>query len=103
MRKWYADDEKIHRKLDFLLNDIYATFGLKTRFLAPVIGRFVYTRLRKEEAKLRKGWTYEPQMRFEENEAAIRLRQGISKQHPKQPENAPHSSGLNPAYADKVY
>jgi len=71
MKQWYIDNEKIYQKLDLLLNDINKTFGLKTRFLSVIVGRYALARLKKEEKKLAAGWTYEPKTCFEKNKAAM--------------------------------
>jgi hypothetical protein len=59
--------------MDELLQDIYATFGLVTRMITPLIGRFAYWSLRKEEARLAGGQTYEPACAYEKNAAALAL------------------------------
>jgi len=60
MRKWYRGDERIREKADALLKDIYATFGWRTRLIAPLIGRFAHFTLKREEARLAAGRQYEP-------------------------------------------
>jgi len=47
-------------KMNSLLQEIYETFGWKTRIIAPLAGRYVYAVLKKEERRLANGWTYEP-------------------------------------------
>jgi hypothetical protein len=54
-----------------LLKDIYAAFGWKTRIAAPLIGRFAYWSLLKEQANLASGRTYEPVTLYEKNAAAL--------------------------------
>jgi len=73
MRKWYRNDPPLFEKADRLLGDIYAAFGWKTRMAAPLIGRFAWYALKKEEARLATGWSYEPHFFREKNEAAIAL------------------------------
>jgi hypothetical protein len=73
MRKWYRDDPRLSGKADRLLHDIYAVFGWKTRIVAPLLGRFAWLMLKREEARLAAGWTYEPRSFLEKNEAAIAL------------------------------
>ena len=70
MRKWYRDDTVLCQKLDDLLHDIYATFGLQPRIIAPVAGRYIYWAMKKEEKRLAAGWTLEPNTFFEKNTAA---------------------------------
>jgi len=73
MRKWYRGNGRITGKMDALLKEIYAEFGWKTRMVAPLIGRYVYMSLKKEEARLSSGWTYEPVCTCEKNAAALAL------------------------------
>ncbi len=55
MRKWYRGNERLAGKMDVLLKEIYAEFGWKTRMITPLIGRYVYRSLKKEEARLAGG------------------------------------------------
>lgn len=73
MRKWFCDNKAIEKKLDVLLADIYNEFGWKTKIIAPVIGRYLYLMIKKEEDRLANGWTYEPATFYEKNEAACAL------------------------------
>ncbi|MCE5264539.1 MAG: cobalamin-dependent protein [Deltaproteobacteria bacterium] len=73
MREWYRNDPRLFEKADRLLNDIHAAFGWTTRVAAPLIGRFVLLMLKREEARLAAGWTYEPETFCEKNAAAIAL------------------------------
>ncbi|MBN1662463.1 MAG: cobalamin-dependent protein [Deltaproteobacteria bacterium] len=73
IRKWYQHDERIAEKADKLLKDIYAEFGWLTRTIAPVIGRYAYAAMKKEEKRLADGLTYEPDCFYEKNPAAAAL------------------------------
>lgn len=73
MRQWYREDERMARKMDTLLHDLYDAFGWKTRLLAPPIGIFSHWRLKREEERLAAGWTYEPDCICERNAAALAL------------------------------
>jgi hypothetical protein len=73
MRKWYRDNGLIGGKMNVLLKEIYDEFGWKTRMVAPLVGRYVYRSLKKEEARLAGGWTYEPVCTCEQNAAAMAL------------------------------
>lgn len=97
MRKWYSGNARIYQKLDSLLKDIYATFGLKTRLIAPVIGQYAFNQLKREDRKLKQGWTYEPATSFEENEAAIRQRNATAKSISRQQESITLVSDCKPA------
>jgi hypothetical protein len=56
-------------KMDALLKDLHDEFGLKSRFYSAVGGRYVYWKMRREERRLARGWTYEPPTFYERNEA----------------------------------
>lgn len=74
MKKWYIGDERIYRKLDSLLDELKQTFGIRIGLFAPIIGRYAFAKMKKEEKRLAAGWTYEPPTSFEENQMAIALR-----------------------------
>ena len=78
MTKWYRNDPLQKEKAKQLLADIYKTFGWKTRLVAPLIGRFALISLKREEARLAAGWTYEPTAFHEKNAAAVALEQAHS-------------------------
>jgi radical SAM superfamily enzyme YgiQ (UPF0313 family) len=70
MKKWYRKDRMINRKIESLLQDIYQEFGW-TRLVAPVLGIYVYLALKREQKRLKSGWTYEPRMFCEKNLQAV--------------------------------
>jgi hypothetical protein len=78
MRKWYRNDPRLREKADQLLKDIYAEFGWITRLIAPLIGRFAFFTLNREEKRLAAGMTYEPVSLRDKNAAALAL----DKAHP---------------------
>jgi radical SAM superfamily enzyme YgiQ (UPF0313 family) len=78
MRKWYRNDPRQKEKATQLLKDIYIAFGWKTRLVTPLIGRFAWIALKREEARLAAGWSYEPRSFHEKNAAAVAL----EKTHP---------------------
>ena len=59
-RRWYRSDTAMFDKISQALNDLYREFGWKSRLAAPIIGRFLYSTLKRENRRLRNGWTYEP-------------------------------------------
>ena len=73
MRKWYRGNERLCGKMDDLLQDLYRTFGWKTRMLAPLFGRYALAKLQGEEKRLKEGWSYEPRTLREKNAAALAL------------------------------
>ena len=71
MKRWYRHDKVLHRQLEVLLKDIYTTLGLQPRLVAPVVGRYIYRTMKKEEKRFATGWTLEPKTFFEKNHAAL--------------------------------
>ncbi|MEX0774533.1 MAG: cobalamin-dependent protein [Phycisphaeraceae bacterium] len=59
-RKWFADKPALRQRIDNLLKELYREFGWKARLAAPLVGRYVYSKLVREDARLKQGWTYEP-------------------------------------------
>ncbi len=73
MKIWYRGNEAMTRRLNDLLRDLYGAFGWKTRILAPVIGLYALSCLRREDRKLKRGWTREPVTIVGKNAAALAL------------------------------
>jgi hypothetical protein len=62
------------RKLSGLLDDIKREVGLRARLVAPLGGRLVWSKLRREAKRLSSGWTYEPPTFYEANAHMLRCR-----------------------------
>lgn len=75
IKKQYRQIPHLRKQAAQLLADIYTTFGWKTRLAAPIMGRYVYWNLKKEEARLAAGFSYEPASFCEKNAAAVVLEQ----------------------------
>jgi radical SAM superfamily enzyme YgiQ (UPF0313 family) len=73
MKKWYAGNAFMERKIEDLLTDICNTFGWKTRLIAPWVGRYLYAIAKREDLRLAQGWTYEPRAFYEKNTMALAL------------------------------
>jgi radical SAM superfamily enzyme YgiQ (UPF0313 family) len=71
MRRWYRNDKALYQQMNDLLHDIYSTLGLQPRLVAPVVGRYIYWAMKREEKQLKSGWTLEPETFFEKNQAAL--------------------------------
>lgn len=78
MKRRFRTNKPMAAKLNSLLQEIYKTFGLKTRIIAPLAGIYVYAALKKEERRLANGWTYEPDSFYEKNAAALALENASS-------------------------
>ena len=59
-RHWFRDKPTLAAKIDAILSDIYREFGLKSRLVAPIAGRYIRFMLGREARRLDRGWTYEP-------------------------------------------
>jgi hypothetical protein len=57
-------------KTSRILTDIHHEFGLKSRLVAPLLGRYLRFTLGREDRRLRRGWTYEPPTFYETNQMA---------------------------------
>ena len=68
-RRRYRDDPHRKQLIDEILNDFHAEFGWKSRLAAPIVGRYLYYKLRREEDRLANGWTYEPPTFYESNQS----------------------------------
>jgi hypothetical protein len=73
MKRHYRLDPQLRERAGRLLADMYVEFGWRTRLVAPLIGRYVYSRLKKEEQRLAAGHSYEPQSFCDKNAAALAL------------------------------
>ena len=71
MKRHYRKTPPMAEKMASLLRQIYREFGWLPRISAPLIGRYLYTALQREEKRLAAGWTYEPKTFYEKNPAAI--------------------------------
>lgn len=68
-RRRYRDDPHRRQLIDGILSEFHAEFGWKSRLAAPLVGRYLYQMLRREEQRLENGWTYEPPTFYETNQA----------------------------------
>lgn len=76
MKKWYKNDERMSDKISNLLREFYREFGWSTRISTPILGRVVYSAIRREAKRLAEGWTYEPALRLLRNATAASLLEG---------------------------
>jgi radical SAM superfamily enzyme YgiQ (UPF0313 family) len=73
MKRHYDLNPLLRERAARLLEDLYAEFGWRTRLTAPLIGRYAFRSLKKEEARLAAGLSYEPSSFCETNAAAQAL------------------------------
>lgn len=69
-RRWYRRDKPMVDKISRTLKELYKELGLKARLAAPLAGRYVYKKMKREERRLSAGWTYEPPTFYEHNARA---------------------------------
>lgn len=68
-KRWFQRrNPKVFQKLSDLLDKIKHEAGIKARLAAPLAGRYVFWKLRQEEARLKAGVTYEPPTFYEMNQ-----------------------------------
>ncbi len=67
---YYRNDPAIREKIGDLLAEVYREFGWTSRLWAAAGGPYVWWKIRREEKRLARGWTYEPPTFYECNEAA---------------------------------
>ncbi|MBI4323353.1 MAG: hypothetical protein HY596_03655, partial [Candidatus Omnitrophica bacterium] len=68
-RRWFRErNPGVFQKITALLHEIKQDVGLKARVAAPLAGWVVWSKLRKEDRRLKAGWTYEPPTFYEMNE-----------------------------------
>jgi radical SAM superfamily enzyme YgiQ (UPF0313 family) len=77
MKRRFRTNKPMAEKMNSLLQEIYKTFGWKTRIIAPLAGIYVYAALKKEERRLANGWTYEPHCFYEKNAAALAVEHAL--------------------------
>jgi biotin synthase-like enzyme len=68
-RRRYRDDPHRVQLIGKILDELIAEFGWKSRLAAPIVGRYFYRTLQREEQRLKDGWTYEPPTSYETNSA----------------------------------
>ena len=59
-RRCFRSDPVLESKIARTLGELYREFGLKARAGVPLVGRYLRFMLRREDRRLRRGWTYEP-------------------------------------------
>ena len=69
-RDWFRSDPVLPAKVSRILTDIHHEFGVKSRLVAPLLGRYLRFTLGREDRRLRRGWTYEPPTFYETNQLA---------------------------------
>jgi hypothetical protein len=79
--RWFKDSSVIVERMKDVLEDIYSEFGLKSRFAAPVVGRWILYCLCKEQKRLQTGLAYEPPTFYETSVRAVQPRKTRAAEH----------------------
>ena len=66
-RKFYRDKPQYVAQISELLKELHHEFGWRSRLAAPIAGRYLYSKLKKQQEMLAEGWTYEPPTFYETN------------------------------------
>ena len=74
IRLYYRNNPAIRAKAEAILRDLHREFGLKSRLATAIGSRYLMYKVRREEKRLARGWTYEPPTFYEQNEPAKELR-----------------------------
>lgn len=72
-RRWFKGNSIVSGRISKVLSDVRREFGLKTAALAPLVGRYILFKLKREAKRLAAGWTYEPPTFYEHNAQASLL------------------------------
>jgi hypothetical protein len=66
---YYRNDSMLFAKLSGLLEEMNRAFGWTSRLFAAIGGPYVLWKIRQEERRLARGWTYEPPTFYDVNDA----------------------------------
>jgi len=66
-KRYYRKVPAMRAKMSAILKDLYSAFGLKARLSAALGGHYLLRKIRKEEKRLARNWTYEPPTFYERN------------------------------------
>ena len=83
-QQWFKDrNQALVQKLSGLLDEIKREIGVKARLVAPLAGRFVWSKLVQEDKRLKTGATYEPPTFYEMNsQMASLIQKGLTAAKP---------------------
>jgi radical SAM superfamily enzyme YgiQ (UPF0313 family) len=70
-RQYFRQQPALHAKMSNLLKELCREFGWKARIYGELGGRWLLRRIRREQANLEAGWTYEPPTFYERNAAVL--------------------------------
>jgi radical SAM superfamily enzyme YgiQ (UPF0313 family) len=73
LKEYFKGQPELRFKLYGLLEEILEAFGRVSRISAPILGTILLSAIKKEERRLKRGWTYEPPCFFELNATAKKI------------------------------
>ncbi len=68
-KRYYWNNPALYAAMSGLLDELVHEFGWRSRVFAAVGGPYVLWKIRREEKRLARGWTYEPPTFYEINDA----------------------------------
>jgi pyruvate-formate lyase-activating enzyme len=74
--RWFQGRAALQAKIRGVGEDLRRAFGWRARVFGPLFGRFLLGTMRREERRLRQGWTYEPPTFYETNRPEDARRNG---------------------------
>ena len=69
IRRYYRDNARWAVEIGELLSELHRECGWRSRLAAPIVGRYLYRMLQRQERLLKDGWTCEPPTFYETNAA----------------------------------
>jgi len=67
--RYYLCNPALRDKCSALLKEVKTEFGWSSGLIASLGGRYILGKIRREEKRLARGWTYEPPTFYEVNDA----------------------------------
>jgi len=72
-KMYYQKDPALESRMSRLMDELIEEFGEKAAYFAELGGPYMLEKIRAEEKRLNEGWTYEPPILYEKNEACLAL------------------------------
>ena len=69
VKRYYRKNPALYAKMSGLLEEMNREFGWTSRLFAAIGGPYVLWKIRQEERRLARGWTYEPPTFYDVNDA----------------------------------
>jgi radical SAM superfamily enzyme YgiQ (UPF0313 family) len=66
-QRWFKSNPAVSARMETILRELRSEFGIKAKIMAPLAGRYIMYKLKRENERLARGWTYEPPTFYEKN------------------------------------